>query len=235
MIEILEELGFSIKEAKTFICLLKNPNVSGTELSKYLNFDRRTVYDVLATLHNKGYIKQVQENKIKKYSTVNPKVLIREAQERKEKIEKLLPEFENLQPKSNQNVEFLKGRRGFIHILEEVLERRAFHYGFGSIELSTDKNKVLLKDYLKKIDKLGLGEKIIFEEGYKHVGIKNGTYRFLKKDLVPPTTTIIYDDIVVLFLNDNEETLIRIQNKEFAQANLAYFNVYWNLSKSVKS
>ena len=231
MEQILEELGFSDKEAKTYLKLLKTPNVSATELSKYLPFDRRTVYDVIFQLYQSGYVSQYKENNVTKYFATNPKVILKEFEEKKKRIEKLIPLINTIQPKSEQTVEILKGKRGFISVLEEIKEKKCSHYAFGSIETATKNLNTLIREYLKEYEKLDLPEKVIFEEGYKFTPLKKGKYRHLPKSMVPPTAVVIYDDVTILFLNDSEDTLIRMRSKEVTQAYIAYFKGYWCMAK----
>lgn len=231
MEQILEELDFSDKEAKAYITLLKHPTVSATNLAKHLPFDRRTVYDVLSQLYQKGYVSQYKENNVTKYYATNPKVLLKEFEEKKKRIEELIPLLQTLQPTKKQSVELLKGRRGFISVLEEIKEKQCMHYAFGSIETATQKLQALIQEYLNIYENLELPEKIIFEEGYKHKSLKKGEYRYLPKEMVPPTAAVIYDDTTILFLNDNEDTLIRIKSKEVTQAYKSYFEVYWKQAR----
>lgn len=227
----LMDIGLTQKEAQTYLALSRNPDSTGTSLSKFLTFDRRTVYDNLHSLFQKGYVKQYDENKTKKYSIVNSSLLLREAEERKNKIEKLIPQLQSIIPDVEHKVEILKGRRGFILVYDEIVENKLDHCTFGSISFSVEKLVPLVNEYLQKLEKLGCSEKVIFEKGYDYTPIKGGEYRFLDKSMVPPTTSLIYGDVVVLFLNDPENTMIRIQSKEIVKAYISYFNVYWNIAE----
>lgn len=232
MQEELVRLGLSQKEAEAYLTLLKHPNVSATSLAKYVSYDRRTTYDILHELCRRGYASSFLENGTTRYVATTPQVLVREAEELTQKMRELAPALAALVPEQGQRVEILRGRRGLIAILADIYEKKSEHYAFGAITRSIGKNAQLAREYITKWDEAGMSERVIFEKGYTFTPLKKGKYRFLEKEMVPPTTAIIYHTVVALFLNDPEETIIRIESKEIAAAYFAYFNQYWRIAES---
>ncbi len=86
IIDVLQEIGFSINEAKVYTALiLKNP-ISGYEIAKNTDITRTMIYDVLKRLINKEAVIEIEANP-KLYAPVPYKELF--AKYRKEYFDKL--------------------------------------------------------------------------------------------------------------------------------------------------
>ena len=229
----LQELGFSQKEAEVYIQILKHPNLSATSIAKFVTYDRRVVYDIISNLFQKGYISQFSEKNTKKYQVVNPSILIQELDEKHKIAQKAIEQIKQISPQTQTDISILKGKNGLISVFEEIIEKKCKHYAFGDISKALDKKDQLVLHYLEEYEKLNLEEEIIFEEGFNFKALKNGKYKYLKKELIPPICTIIYEDIVILMLNDEQNSILKIQNSIVADSYLAHFRVYWNLGTNI--
>lgn len=67
--EILQEVGFSINEAKVYVALLSKNPLNGYEVAKRSNITRTMVYDILNRLVQKGAVRMI-ENEPKLYVPV---------------------------------------------------------------------------------------------------------------------------------------------------------------------
>lgn len=232
MQDIIKKLDLPEKEAQTYVTLLKHPKVSATSLAKQVPYDRRSVYDILDTLFQKGYATITKENNVTKYIATDPIIILKEAEAKTKELAVLVPQLQNLIPKNSTNVETFKGSRGFRAITQDIIQRKAKHYSFGSItETMTPSFEKITKEFLAELEANNLAEEVIFDEKYKYTGIKKGKYKKLASELVPPTASMIYEDVTALFLNDADNTIIKITSEEIAKAYLTYFKVYWKMAK----
>lgn len=62
MIDRLVEVGFSSQEARVYVAALQRPSATGYELAKLAGLQRANVYQVLATLVDRGAVEQVTDS-----------------------------------------------------------------------------------------------------------------------------------------------------------------------------
>jgi len=225
------KIGFQDKDAELYLALLKLKQASIAELIKKVSIERRTVYDVLERLMQKGIVSFFEENGKKIYLPVKPKSILNELNEKRENFEKVLPKLEALEEKKeNTRVEVLKGVKGLKKIFLEIIENKQMHYSFGDITpfISDEKYIPAVKIFLEYLEGRGVKEKVIFPKGESIKKITGGQYKTIDKSLIPPTPTIIYGDTTVQFVFTDPITIIKIENKEITKTHKKYFDGFWN-------
>jgi sugar-specific transcriptional regulator TrmB len=73
IIERLINVGLTKYEANVYYVLLQQKDLSATELANHANVPRTRVYEVINLLHEKGFCKKSDEDKIKKFNAINPR------------------------------------------------------------------------------------------------------------------------------------------------------------------
>ncbi|MBI9031471.1 TrmB family transcriptional regulator [bacterium] len=73
IIERLINIGLTKYEASVYHTLLQKPDLSATELANLASVPRTRVYEVINLLHDKGFCKKSDDEKIKKFNAINPK------------------------------------------------------------------------------------------------------------------------------------------------------------------
>lgn len=229
--ETLLGVGLTGKEADVYLALLQQGTSAVTVLAKKIKLERRTIYDVLDKLILKGFAGSFIEQGTKVYSAVEPHTVLADLERRKVEFAKTMPKLQSLQIQPETEVVVLKGRRGYISILDDIVHRKMKHYSFGMIEDAVHQLQPELNHYLRALKDLGLEEEVIFEEGSTYSTVPKGKYRILDKKLVPPTAVVMYGDVVALFLNDDAMTIIKITDKHVFDAYLVYFKTFWAMGK----
>lgn len=103
IINNLEKIGLSSKEAEVYYELVKTPLANGSQIAKKLGYPRTSIYDTLSKLQNKGYILSLQEGEITSYTPINPKdFLSRVKHEVKSATDVLDREFKNIESNSDE-------------------------------------------------------------------------------------------------------------------------------------
>ena len=229
----LVEFGFESKESKIYIALLKLGDVPASRIAKETGLDRRTTYDVLARSIDKGFVSYFLKNNVKYFSATSPKNLLEELKSKEEKLTKLLPDLlQFIKERAEETeIEILKGKEGLKTMANDIIRGKHMHYSFGALSKTAKETPVGIVQFLKKLEKLGLKEKIIYEKGTTITKIKKGEYRCLPRKLMPPTVTVIYGDTVALFVYAPSVIVIRIKNKEIAKTYKMYFDTYWAMAK----
>jgi len=234
MKEILHSIGFDEKESKIYLALLKAGQSSVSGLLKHTQIERRTIYDVLERLVQKGHASYFEENKTKIFIPTKPEVILTELEQKKAMFEKIIPKLSQLEKNPKEvKVEILKGIKGLTTIFHEIVEKNQNHISFGDLSPLIYKKKYnrLIKQFLSTIEKKGLKEKIIYTKGDNIEKIKNGQYRFVEKEMVFPTPTLIYGNTIIQYVYTDPITIIKITSKEIANTHKKYFNYFWKLAK----
>lgn len=75
MTENLLKLGFTEKEAKVFLVLLRGDLMAASDVAKEANIRRTDVYDILNQFTKAGYINEIDTNRITMFQMVDPRVI----------------------------------------------------------------------------------------------------------------------------------------------------------------
>lgn len=123
MTENLLKLGFTEKEAKVFLVLLRGDLMAASDVAKEASIRRTDVYDILKDFTKAGYINEIDTNRITMFQMIDPRVIgdkvqsetIRkanlQAQNAKTTFENLFPLYKS-KISSNQefiNIELVRG------------------------------------------------------------------------------------------------------------------------------
>lgn len=75
MTENLLKLGFTEKEAKVFLVLLRGDLMAASDVAKEANIRRTDVYDILKGFLTAGYINEIDTNRITMFQMIDPRVI----------------------------------------------------------------------------------------------------------------------------------------------------------------
>lgn len=75
MTENLLKLGFTEKEAKVFLVLLRGDLMAASDVAKEANIRRTDVYDILNQFTKSGYINEIDTNRITMFQMVDPRII----------------------------------------------------------------------------------------------------------------------------------------------------------------
>jgi len=238
MKEQLKEIGLTENESKIYVSLLElGPSNAGL-ISRKSGLHRRVVYDTIEMLIQKGLVGYIVKNNVKLFQASNPKRILEIIEERKNKIEEVMPKMLDFYTKTKEKEEtnFYKGKNGLKTVMEDQLE-------------SSKKNKEILiiggspiayeilQFYFKWFDKRRVENKIktrvIFNKTDKKLNIPYSEIKFLPDKYSSPLAVNIYGDKVALILWSKENPLaIVIKNKEISDGYRKYFELMWRVAKS---
>jgi len=226
------EIGFQEKDAEIYLALMSAEKASIADLMKKTQIERRTIYDVLERLMQKGFASFFEENGKKYYLPTKPEIILQELEQKKQEFEKIIPQLNSLEKQpSETRVEVLKGVKGLQTIFMEIIKNKQIHYSFGNISpfISDEKYKPAVDLFLGYLEGRDVKEKVIYPKDEPIKKIKGGQYKAIDKKLIPPTPTIMYGDTTVQFIFTDPITIIKIKNKEITQTNKKYFDVFWRM------
>jgi len=233
----LEDIGLTPAESKIYLAILEIGSCLAGEITKKTGMHRRSIYDALERLIQKGLISYITTNNRKYFEAVDPNILLSLQKEKEHNIKALLPELKlkyNMS-KEKQDTTFFKGPQGLKSIFNDQINEKKEILVFGA---STDVNTVLkyyLPHYERARKKFKIPVKIIYDDTARSDKILADRQllkvRFLPSNFKSPASTNIYGDKVAILLWEDEPLAILIKNKKIADSYRNFFELMWNNAK----
>lgn len=230
------EYGLSEKEAEVFLSCIKIGEATANRISELVNLPRSTTYDILEKLKHRGLVTTCMIKNKTHFIASDPKALLINLEEKKQKINKILPKLNEIKNKVKTKplAEIFQGKMAMIKLLDEVLDNAKEIKVMGSqgnalekIEYHPEKFRIKRlekKIKIKQILEISKESKKIPQDRYTEI-------RFLKSLNNSKEGTFIYEDVVIHFLFQYELTAIKIISKEHAMATEIIFDELWKKVK----
>jgi len=231
--EVLENLGLESREIKIYLILIKEGILTALQISRKVSIDRTTIYDLLEKLMHEGIVFSTIKNKTKHFNALKPKELLIYFKEKYSSLEKILPELNKLVSTKEEdiNCELFYGKEGLKTVLKDLIDSKKDYKVIGIRKEYEEILGYFNEQGVLNLDKFNVKEIAIVEKKEKFQKLKGGEYRYLNKKLISPLTTLIYKGVVVFFIWKEPYFAIRIQNKDFFQAQEEYFELFWKIAK----
>ncbi|MBT5022676.1 hypothetical protein HOK51_10565 [Candidatus Woesearchaeota archaeon] len=239
--EKLRFLGLTNNEVDVYITLLKNPKSTGALIKRSTSISNSRVYSSLDTLIGKGLVTYERISTGRLFSAVNPEMLNQLVNDRKQEINKLVPELQSLQnfKEISTKTEVYEGLNGFNTALNKFLEckdkSKIDILAFSNIAYKGNKLINLLKRInhkliLKKMKIRVLADHDSPIRNMPHYQ-KNTSVKYMPKGYVSPSAIDICEDKICIFIWGDKPYAFFIQNQEVADGFKSYFNFLWSIAK----
>lgn len=232
---ILEDIGLTPTEIKVYLTLLKLGSSRAGLIVEKSGIQNSVVHRTLHRLIEKALITYIFEGKIKYYQATDPRMLINYLEDKKKRVENILPELIAQQKKSKkEEATIFRGIRGIKEILNQMLETQPKEYlAYGGPQKAHD----LLGNYTwtifhKKRIRNKISAKLIFNESLKWWGNKLNKnklteVRYTKKEFEQLTETVISGNkVAILVYSDNPYGFL-INDKMVSESYKKFFNMLW--------
>ena len=231
--EIFKDLGFLDTEVDVYTALLRLGPSLVSSIHKETGLHRTHIYDLLEKLREKGLVSTYIESGKKHFQAAPPKNILNYLNEKQNTVKTALPELENLMklPKEDTHIELFKGKNGLKTVLQDVIKERKNYCVMGSIKKFEDIIQFAFPQFLKKIEKLNLKERIISDKKEKIIKISTGEYRHLDGNYLFPSSFWVYGHKVIIFIWSLPYFAIVINNQDVAKTYQNYFEFFWGLAK----
>jgi len=231
----LQEFGLTEKEASVYLMLIKSGSSTANEIASKTKVHRVNLYDILERLQKKGLVSYVILGKRKHYEASEPKKILELEEERKQKIHDLILELnsERVLEKSGQEATIYKDKKGIRAILEEIpkseTEVYLFASGWGFRENFPEYTDIWHAQFKANKTKI----KCLISNKFKNIEIpKPLEYKYLPSEFVFPSTTIIYENNVLIIMWGIYPLAILIKGKEIAESYKEFFQILWKTVKN---
>ncbi len=233
-LEALKTVGLTNSEAKIYLVLLDlGPSLAGM-VARRSGIHRRTVYDILDRLVEKGLVGYMRKNNRNYYETTDPLRLMELVKEKEDEITNVLPELELMhkQSKEKQETNFYKGTEGIRTIFEDQIKEGKEILVFGESNLAKNTLKYYLPKYNKKRTEKKIKLKILFDESQRKdvQDIPLADIRYLKAHVSLSSTNVYGDKVAIILWSDNPLGIL-IKQREIADSYRNYFKMLWDVAK----
>ncbi len=237
---ILQDLGLTGAEIKVFLTLLELGSSPAGKVVEKSGLHNAVVHRAFHSLAEKGLITQVLEGKIRRYQAVSPHSLLQFIEEKKERLQKILPELEAKQKLAHEKPKatLFQGIRGVKELLSLMLDTNAQgYYAYGGPKKANE----MLGDYFwesfhtKRIDKKIKGN-LIFHSSLRYWGEqlqqkKLTSVRYTREKFEELTETIICGNRVGIIIWLEKPYGFLIDEKSVAKSYVQFFEVLWKSAK----
>ncbi|MBU0930129.1 MAG: hypothetical protein KJ623_03580, partial [Nanoarchaeota archaeon] len=167
---LLKEVGLTEIEIKVYLMLLKEGSSLAGEIVRKTGIHRRSIYDSIERLIEKGLVSYIKTNNRKYFEAVDPSRLLEILKEKEDNLKSIIPELEDFKkiPKEKKETLFFRGKQALKSVFDDQLKEGKEILIFGD----TINVNEILKYYFFKFDKERVRKKIpirmIFDESAKN-------------------------------------------------------------------
>jgi len=122
LLKLLEQSGFTEKEARVYLALLELGQGTVTEISQLAELKRPIIYVILEGLIKRGYVSELPDKKINSYQAIDPSAILNQLKITAKNFSEMLPIFRSLRNKGKKQPKITYGetKEGIWNIYEEM-------------------------------------------------------------------------------------------------------------------
>jgi sugar-specific transcriptional regulator TrmB len=230
---VLEHMGLTKIEAKVYLALLENGNQAAGAITKSSGVHRRTVYDAISRLIEKGLVSYIKAGNVKMYQAAHPERLMELLKDQEDHLSKELPMLEKLyesQPGRHETV-FFRGKKGLKTLFDDQLKtENSTILVLGATTAAFD----VLQFYFPQFDRTRKEKQIkvqmLFDQRVKGKSVKHMPLcqaRMITLEHPQDVMTCIYGDTVSIVTFTERPFGIVIREQAVADQYRAYFDALW--------
>lgn len=233
--KFLEDAGLTPKEADVYLALISLKSASIFELMGKAKVSRKSIYEILQKLLDKGLASYTIKDNKKRFNAANPERLIEILKEKEANLQTILPEIlaKYKESKETVMVEVFTGKEGM-----ETLSNNILKVGKPFCVLANEGRifevlKHHMPQFLMKKVKLNVKSRQIYSESVRgKFQIPLSEIRYVPKEYAnSPLSVAVYGDHVNMLMLSETLLGIHVQSREIAQSFMNYFNVMWAIGK----
>lgn len=233
--EVLEELGLTRRESICYVALLELGSSKIGAIVKKTEIPSSKIYEILDKLISRGLVSYVKRGKIKHYQASDPKNLINYIDEKKKKVEEILPQLIIKQKFSQkQNVELFEGQKAlfslFIDIIKDAKPKEKYLVFSINEENKNDSANLFFKNLAvrrkeKKLDVLLLKNKKYYKkETHTKLNLRYTNFS------LPQGITIFRNTVIIVSWVENP-IAIKIESETISNQLRDFFMNLWDAAK----
>jgi sugar-specific transcriptional regulator TrmB len=234
--EALEAAGLTRTEAKLYSALVDLGRAQAGLLSRKTGIHRRSVYDALERLIEKGLVSFIKENEQRFYIPTDPARITDIIEEQRKAVATVLPQLRQkyLERKQKQETVFYRGIEGIKTIFEDQLREGKDVFILNASREAPEQLRRYFPHYQAGRIEKGIRLHMLFAGPDVPALHPFGEARWLPKEFDTRVSTNIYGDKVAIVIWGPEPIAILIKNKDIALTYRKYFDALWGIAQKVK-
>lgn len=242
-ISVLEEIGMTNAQIKVYLALLELGQSKTGEIIKKSGVHSSVVYNALMQLTKNGLATFIIKGKTKHFSATAPENLVKYIDDKKSRIQKMLPLLKRKLLTEKQEAQVYTGWKGIYNAFNKVLEilpkkGEYIAFGMGFEEQFTEETRKFFREYQKKRDTMKYDMKIILNESARE---QANNYEFYPKfgkpkyRFVPgfcPHGPLIFEDNLLIAEFGKNPIAVIITSKPIANSFRKAFYQMWKIAKA---
>jgi HTH-type transcriptional regulator, sugar sensing transcriptional regulator len=232
--ETLQELGLNKRESICYTKLLELGSSKVGKIVKKTEIPSSKIYEILDRLINKGLVSYVIIGKIKHYQASDPKILLNYIDEKKKKVEEILPQLLLKQKFSTkQSVELFEGQKAlfslFTNLIKDAKAKEEYLVFSINEENKNDNVNLFFKNLAvrrkeKKLD-VKLLKNIKYYKKEKHTKLK---LKYTEFNL--PQGITIFRNFVIILSWAETPIAIKIESETISNQLREFFLGLWKIA-----
>jgi predicted transcriptional regulator len=239
----LKKVGLDDKQIEIYLAVLSLKTAKASEIAALGRQSRSHAYIILRELERMGLVSEIEENRIIRFVAEPPQRLLTYLHDRERQYRELQTLIQGAMPVltsmtsayvATPRVTTLKGLEGMKQVYRDILVQEFVGMYNAQTALNVFNENIVTMLFGKEAKLYGRDLLVNNEAAtryckdiYPHDGY---AIRLLPQGITFATDTIVYGDVVTLFAFDEENTIIRIENKHIADTFRAWFEVLWQIS-----
>ncbi len=235
---VLEDLGLSPGEIKTYLALMQLGNTKVGQIIGRAGIASSAVHNALKSLVDKGLVSYIKKGKMKIYRAASPHHMLDYVNEKKAKLETVLPELEKMQRAAGerQEAEVFEGMNGLKTLMnlliEDVKKGDEFLFFVTTTQEQNEEIQRFFSKYDRKRHDAGL---IVRGLAPKELRKSLAWRQYLDiryPDFPIPTNTSICNDKIAFFSwEPGREVGYLMHSRQIAQRYREFFRSVWGIAK----
>lgn len=232
----LRDFGLSDNEIEVYLALLKTGISTANRIAELTGIKRSTCYDTLRLLVSKGIISTHIRDDKNYFEAAPPQKIVDILKYKEERIEKILPELEQLRGviPERSAVSFFQGKNGVIAVLNEILDTGDSFLFYGSRKKSLKALAHYPENFIQKRAEKGINLRAVLAEEdrvdtvYKMSEIKKLSKLRFSEDLNNIDAIVFIYGTKVAFLSCGEDLAgIIIESPSILKQQQQIFAMLW--------
>lgn len=231
-------LGLSQREEKVYLSSLQAGSKTANDIAIISRLPRTTVYDLLKSLIEKGYMSYVIKSGVKYFEATDPSKLINKIKEMEKIANAILPDLISIKGKKEEkaSVEMYEGFEGLKTMIDDILNTGKELYTISSTKDLIEKLPFYFPNYMAKRIKVKISIKLITERTEETKKLKQKDKKELRETRFLPirkdlkNAIFIYGNKIALFNLENPSGVI-IKDRSLNSTFKEIFSLLWVSSK----
>jgi HTH-type transcriptional regulator, sugar sensing transcriptional regulator len=235
MEEALEGLGLKRRECLCYTCLLELGSSRIGAIVKKTGIPSSKIYEILERLIGKGLVSYVKIGKIKHYQASDPKILLNYIDEKRKRIEEILPQLLLKQKLSQKrSVEMFEGQKAifalFTDLVADARPKEMYLVFSLNEENKTEQANLFFKNLAVRRKEKELDVRLLKNLRY-HLKEKHTKLKMRYVDYNLPQGITLFRDNVILLSWLESPIAIKIESEVFAGQQRDFFLDLWKQAK----